>query len=680
MKIELYSADKLSQKGSTLKKMIQNNNMPILDLLVRESIQNSLDAKDGSSRSRYVEVGYNVGVFDVKKLDRELEDVSLLNNPHWGNRYLSISDKHTVGLTGKYDDKKSNLYKLVFGIMDAQQAAGAGGAWGIGKTVYFRIGVGMVIYYSRIKSENGFKSLLTAAFVEDETADSAILPAVKGHKYGIAWWGEKVSPRSSSIRETCRLSTICRVLDAFGITPYQGNETGTVIIIPFIDEASLLNNNQPAREAGNPGPYWLKNMKDFLRVSVQKWYSARLNNKSYPYGKYLHVSICGKVISPDDMDPFFKLTQQLYNKAALSTTDPEKAQQIQIAGADINCFDIRIYSEITPNEAGYVSCVKLSRKDLGMTPPMNYPSPYEYISSNLDEEIQGRPIMLFCRQPGMVVSYETEGKWVSSIPVSADDEYVIAWFVLNPDPVMAKVGSNRLTLEEYVRKSEMADHSSWEDYAIEDVTPSVISKIKRSVARKVGGVFEVIKDDESKSEDTGLSNLLGRILLPPEGFGRRPSSPRPGGGGGGYESRNMKYRYTILSCMPSGLRIRIDASSGNKTVSSFGFSLEMQAVSGSISALAWESEIGLSLPFCIKSVHIIQSRIDGILVGVESEVERCGGTICGKIKSNSMELGSGEWYGNSFSFIDGEKHSVEVSLTLEIEVHRKDVNPSLSFE
>ena len=44
MKIEIAEPGRMTQTGSSLLKLIQNNNMPALDLLVRESIQNSLDA------------------------------------------------------------------------------------------------------------------------------------------------------------------------------------------------------------------------------------------------------------------------------------------------------------------------------------------------------------------------------------------------------------------------------------------------------------------------------------------------------------------------------------------------------------------------------------------------------------------------------------------------------------
>ena len=48
--------------GSALLKVIQNNNLPILDLLTREAIQNSLDAK--LPNVNHVEVDIHIGKFD----------------------------------------------------------------------------------------------------------------------------------------------------------------------------------------------------------------------------------------------------------------------------------------------------------------------------------------------------------------------------------------------------------------------------------------------------------------------------------------------------------------------------------------------------------------------------------------------------------------------------------------
>ena len=51
MDIEIALPGKMSESGSSLLKLIQNNSTPTIDLLVRESIQNSLDAFDVNSKN-----------------------------------------------------------------------------------------------------------------------------------------------------------------------------------------------------------------------------------------------------------------------------------------------------------------------------------------------------------------------------------------------------------------------------------------------------------------------------------------------------------------------------------------------------------------------------------------------------------------------------------------------------
>ena len=162
MKIEIAEQGRMTQTGSSLLKLIQNNNMPAIDLLVRESIQNSLDAR--RQDVKYVDVEYLTGIFSSHALSNELEGITRGLNKRYPEdqySYIAISDSNTVGLTGETDPKAvknndyGNLLKLVYEVCKPQEAEGAGGSWGLGKTVYFRIGIGLVIYYSRIKKSSG---------------------------------------------------------------------------------------------------------------------------------------------------------------------------------------------------------------------------------------------------------------------------------------------------------------------------------------------------------------------------------------------------------------------------------------------------------------------------------------------------------------------------------------------
>ena len=77
MKIEIAKLGRMSQTGSSLMTLYQDKQTPVLDLLAREAVQNSLDA--GASVSihaeskKYVEVRFLTGDFCPAKLNSILE-------------------------------------------------------------------------------------------------------------------------------------------------------------------------------------------------------------------------------------------------------------------------------------------------------------------------------------------------------------------------------------------------------------------------------------------------------------------------------------------------------------------------------------------------------------------------------------------------------------------------------
>ena len=76
MDIHLYNSEVLALTGSKLKSMIMNNNMPILDLLVRESLQNSLDAQNSKNPSPSVNVEFKTGSFNAEELGMHLSKIT----------------------------------------------------------------------------------------------------------------------------------------------------------------------------------------------------------------------------------------------------------------------------------------------------------------------------------------------------------------------------------------------------------------------------------------------------------------------------------------------------------------------------------------------------------------------------------------------------------------------------
>lgn len=187
--------------GSGALKALQNDNIPELDLLVREAIQNSSDAainQPGDSCN----INFTQGSFSPKAFNALLPDIGPILDRRFPNEtadFLEIRDYKTSGLTGPIlqkdldPDDHGNYFKLVFdtGKEQTNSSAGeAGGSWGYGKSVYYRVGIGLVVFYSQIKENNETKSRLIISLIENETDENAILKEVIENAVGRAWWGK----------------------------------------------------------------------------------------------------------------------------------------------------------------------------------------------------------------------------------------------------------------------------------------------------------------------------------------------------------------------------------------------------------------------------------------------------------------------------------------------------------
>ncbi len=618
MEIEIAEPGRMMQTGSSMRKLIQNNSMPVLDLLVRESIQNSLDARRDDAE--YVNVDFLKGKFNSDLFISSLEKIGdKLKNlyPDYQYDYLAVRDSKTVGLTGElhYDyvtdeNNYGNLLKLVYEISKAQDAEGAGGSWGLGKTVYYRIGIGLVVYYSRVKLDSYYQSRLAVTFVEDETSDySVIPPAFNGRlKRGIAWWGKKISAnKTQPITDEVFINT---VLGWFGIDPYRDDETGTAVIIPYINEQMLLENNETEDSEDDldsdhhKSPYWKSSIEEYLKISVQRWFTPRLNNPCYKeYGPYLHVFINGKPIETRSMEPVFHVIQQLYNKALDASWD------IDIKNVDVKREEIRIRKVLNNEVAGIVVFSEIDRDVLKMGPPDNKPSPYLYLGSDIKQTEVNKPIISFTRKPGMIVSYQYTGNWADGLTETDTDKYIVGIFVLNSDNTLQKPSDFKL--EEYIRKSEMADHSDWDDYIISDsahgnYNPKIIARIQKQIISKINAVYAPRKESDAKTVKSGWGKLFGELLLPPQGFGKK-SSEKNRRGREGQRATFPRNSLTVIdtdtvfsnSVMTYHLVLRLKS-----IVNSYRIDIGIDSESGIISMNEWQYKLGLKMPFEIVMITI----------------------------------------------------------------------------
>lgn len=617
--IEILEPSKMSTNGSSVLRSLQNNYMPNTDLFVRESIQNSLDAAADDDSSSFVSVDFSTGEFVSSNFSSILTGVSdKLNNDFGGIQYyLSVRDTNTVGLTGPLThdsvndaSKFGNFVKLVYEISKPQEQENSGGSWGYGKTIYFRMGIGTVIYYSRIKNKKTkFEERLVITHVE-KVEDEGILPKTNNIKTGIAWWGKKSGEnRTEPITDS---NEIKEILDIFKIRPYEGNQTGTQIIIPYIDKKNLRLQN---RDLKNLKKDMYNSLEDYLGISVQRWYAPRLNNEKYPYGKYLKVSVNGEQITLEKQDIFFDAIRSMYQYTysskmpieGLEKTDiiihSNKDAQFEnkVVGTLVyKCFD---YTEFEMTDMGH-----------GWDPYLLTNLENRDDEGNREVEIQNPPIILYSRSPGMIVNYENSGEWLKSVPSMHQGKYLIALFVLNSKN-MLKFSKESTSLDEYIRKGERADHSSWEDHSEFGLKETIVSRIKKNVSLKLRNRFTNQVVDEQLTTTTGrLSKLLGDKLLPPVTYGKIANINKPKVK---TESRNIQKQSfgsfelfdSLVSYDKNGIQIPFTI---HLTEPKCFISVEVQidSVAGSKSILSFEEDTALKSPISIGNIQMRQKDID----------------------------------------------------------------------
>jgi hypothetical protein len=514
----------MQECGSALLKSLQNYSMIPLDLLVRESIQNSLDA---GTHAAPVKVSFDVADIPVDAV------CSLLGGPvsdslraRFGKARkprLVIRDTNTEGLTGplsvselRSDERHGNFMKLVYEIGRSQDKSDKGGSWGLGKTVYYRVGVGLVFYYSRVADKGGkFQERLAACLVEDERSNQRLQ---QGSQTGIAWWGEgKDRPVLDSV-------TIGSILQKLQVNRFTGSETGTAVIVPFLRSDLGPPSDEDDETALQTVPWWYGTYSDYIAVAVQRWYGIRLNNKQFS-GPALEVSVDGQPLEDSAVLPIFRLVQRLHRCCQSLESRPRVlgvgGDTIQVEVHDI--ASLRGAFEST-QIAGRVAIALVSHEQLGMLAPHNHLTPHVAIAGS-SQTGAAFPIVAFLRGHGMIVRWDTLGDsagWARGVGTVPEGKYLVAVVVpYGHLPLHAKItGALKSTadsvrsLEGYLRSCEKADHHQWTDH----VGVTIVKRMKERVAELLKPSVPNAMASVSAAVPMHAARTIADRLLP-EGFG-----------------------------------------------------------------------------------------------------------------------------------------------------------------
>lgn len=660
MKLKIYKLEKgpMVLTGSKVLELIQDNYTPHIDILVRESIQNSSDAI--LDEKAFGKIFFNTGIFNKVQFAHTLESIedNIINcNDDEECNFLAIKDSNTCGLLGKpvesANGEPNNLYSLVYDIMNRKSSLVSGGSHGIGKSTYYRYGRGICLYYSRTYENGVYQEKLAGVLIQDETKESCFLGK---NTSGIAYFGSITN--DNKYAPIYDKQQIEEFLNIFGLKTFNEMETGTMVIIPFINKNMMLSN---VINDDNKACFWLSNFEDALSMSIQRWYFARLNNESFN-GKYLKIAINNKKI---ELNEFFSTLQALYNGTCLNCKSID-VEGSRFSGVKLGKFNYKIFD----------------KNELGMNPPVNLPSPKYLTDSNYEVDEKG--LLFYLRKPGMVINYDNSKFGSYSLD---EDNYLIGVFILNDDALYK--GEN---IGGYIRKSEEANHKEWNDIN-SDKYPSLKSKkpfkqICSSIAKKLSEEFKQTKAVSLEGVNTVLQKKLGEKLLPPSGYGK--GAEYGGDGCNVSSSKPLKERKSIIECfgmnIDGTLTYALTVNMKNEETSII--ELDVKAGGKSYSFGQWE-KMNFDIPCQIVRVDIEELIIEKNKLSDHQNVpldenytrrrkKSIEGRDIYKIKGISTE--NGVPFGFGLNNICGKKLSIKVKLIIKPLDNKYMIGIKVSFK
>lgn len=653
--------------GDKVLSILQDQSTPLMDLLVREAIQNSLDAASDSDKP--VQVSINLRELDTNGL---METMGLLPSEYkelaTKQKVLEIRDSGTTGLTGERTmdsvqetNLAGNFIKLVFSLGVNQTKEAAGGSWGFGKTIFYRPGSGLVFYYSKLQTG---ESRLAACWVEDQNKSEGILRKSE-IKTGVCWWGKKsIGIYLEPVTDEVEISEVLELLTSI---PFGQDESGTAIIIPFLNEEFVNSFNDSA-----------------LKLSVMKWYGPRLfstwkdSSMIIGAGPRLIVKINNNCINPNE-ERFFSIVNLLHVYAIQGRIF--KCEGFDPADFPPETSWHREEINYKKKVLGWLAWVELNGKDLKL--PNGFKSPDEILflkeafsdtetEEQLDTPTGGRngggaPLLLMSRSPGMVIQYATKIDWVSRAN-TMPDSWLIGFFVVN---------SSDKEIENYFRSCEYAIHNDWvhpSSGSSKDATaaPDYVKHVQKAIRGTFSKRLKTKIDNSVRQQAFSISRQIARIFMPKDGFGTGASSdislnPPIEAKVGGKHSRKAALKTPKIEYMGDGVFIEFIAFVPKGKSSH----LEVRVVGEdrTMNAADWRNEYtNLPFPFKLADAGITSLEIVGKKGNIDEEIQLQKVHLQIDAENVSLEMETPKTWPD-----------VEIMCMITLQMHSKDFSFALEF-
>ena len=534
--MKLFS-EKMSPLGTvnldSIQKLFTITDLDDISVFVRETAQNAWDARIMTAEK----IGAGIDLdYNITQISADLQTAfdkfffkdangnikrNIERHTRKGQTMLIVQDKGTVGLAGPTIATergiRNNYVAFLLNIGQEHQDASSGGAFGFGKSVFFRASVPKtILIYTRTRNAaEQIESRLIGVTLNRTPGDT--------QHTGRHWWCEPGLVNGQDVPRPIIGDEADKLGKVIGFKAYTGDETGTAIAVigPEFENLKRVGHT-------NPDP---KQLADCIAEAANFWYWPRMEGGGKQDGK-LRCKVWHEknLVIPFDYAetaPFkaYKECLAVIQKAVASGGNP---------GLTNTPFQQFHEIKYQYKRVGYLCLTKYLRADRQpfksrIVDPetgtvMSHPLG-SILWKTANEEATNRHVALI-RSPGQVIQY-------LRLPECSDNmmEYAAVFF-LHPE------GSNGGELLQYFTKSEPAAHDRWESNNNAGPVANTLNKIKELVRD-----FARPESQGASSSASGLGNVSSSLAsLWSSGEGSGGLKVRRGGGGGGGAASKIKVK------------------------------------------------------------------------------------------------------------------------------------------
>ena len=523
--MKLFS-EKMSPTGTinldAIQKLFTVTELDDISVFVRETAQNSWDARKDKINKLGIDLDYKVcrinselqSAFDKVFFTDATGEIKNRLNRYTRERqpYLIVQDKGTIGLAGPTlateKGTHNNYVSFLLNIGQEHSDATSGGAFGFGKSVFFRASAPktILVYTRTMNVSEKLESRFIGVTLHKTPGNTSFT--------GRHWWCEPANVNGQEIPRPIIGSKADKLAELLGVKVYANDETGTSIAIigPEFENLKTIGNSAP-------DPQLLANC---IAEAANFWYWPRMEGGGAQDGK-LRCKVWNETqqIIPFDYaetSPFKAYKDCLMEiQKAVATSGK--------SGVTNDAFKQFHEIKFKYERVGYLCLMKSLRGDRQLFKSrvvdpdsgavMSHP-----LSSILwktgNEEAASRHVALI-RSPGQVIQY-------LKLPECSDNMMEYAGvFLLHPE------GSNGGEFLHQFTKSEPAAHDRWESNNNTGPVANTLSKIKDLVRD-----FARPESQGATTSASGLGNVSSSLAsLWSSGEGSGGLRTRTGGGGGG---------------------------------------------------------------------------------------------------------------------------------------------------